>query len=224
MHNGHVENNGDKMSKSLGNFFTIRQVVELYHPLALRYFLMSAHYRSPLNYTVTQLENASDSIFNIYQALVYSEEALSLFEDVSLKDGDGKSDEKTPVVTMYLDRLRDDFASQLSNDLKTAHLFTKGAFQEALKFIKNAAGSLLKEEQEKRLKEIGKEESVQAEQKKQQQLSLIQSLGRTIKEIRFVLDLVGLLSDHPYAEVLQQLKEKAMKRAGVFADRAFESH
>ncbi|KAL6502543.1 hypothetical protein OROHE_024548 [Orobanche hederae] len=202
MHNGHVENNGDKMSKSLGNFFTIRQVVEQYHPLALRYFLMSAHYRSPLNYTVTQLENASDSIFNIYQALLYSEEALSFYQDVSLKDGDGKSEDKTPVVTV-----RDDFVSQLSNDLKTAHLFTKGAFQEALKYIKHATGKLLKEEQEKRPKEIGKEDSVQ--------LSLVESLGETVKEIRFALDLVGLLSDHSYAEVVQQLKEKAMKRAGV---------
>ncbi|KAL6531843.1 hypothetical protein OROMI_028206 [Orobanche minor] len=211
MHNGHVENNGDKMSKSLGNFFTIRQVVEQYHPLALRYFLMSAHYRSPLNYTVTQLENASDSIFNIYQALLYSEEALSLFQDVrSLKDGDGKSEDKTPVVTV-----RDDFVSQLSNDLKTAHLFTKGAFQEAFKYIKHATGKLLKEEQEKRPNEIGKEDSVQEEEKKQLQLSLVESLGETVKEIRFALDLVGLLSDHSYAEVVQQLKEKAMKRAGI---------
>ncbi|KAL6514559.1 hypothetical protein OROGR_020138 [Orobanche gracilis] len=209
MHNGHVENNGDKMSKSLGNFFTIRQVVEQYHPLALRYFLMSANYRSPLNCTVTQLENASDSIYNIYHALLYSEEALSLFQDVSLKDDDGKSEDKTHVVTVC-----DDFVSQLSNDLKTAHLFTQGAFKEALKYI-HATGKLLKEEQEKQPKEIGEVDSVQEEEKKQLQLSLVESLGETVKEIRFALDLVGLLSDHSYAEVVQQLKEKAMKRAGI---------
>lgn len=67
MHNGHVTINNEKMSKSSGNFLTIHQITELYHPLALRHFLISAHYRSPLNYSVMQLESASDSIFYIYQ-------------------------------------------------------------------------------------------------------------------------------------------------------------
>lgn len=54
------------MSKALGHFFTIRQITERYHPLALRHFLISAHYRSPLNYFVLQLEGASDAVFYIY--------------------------------------------------------------------------------------------------------------------------------------------------------------
>ncbi|XP_065858351.1 cysteine--tRNA ligase 2, cytoplasmic-like [Euphorbia lathyris] len=220
MHNGHVENNGDKMSKSLGNFFTIRQVTEQYHPLALRYFLMSAHYRSPLNYTITQLENASDSIFNIYQALLTCEEALSLFRDESLNDDvghDGKSEEITPDATAYVDKLRDDFETKLSDDLKTSHLLTKGAFQEALKFIKNAAGKLLKEDQEKRQQQLLAVESLKenGQENSSQQLSLVRSLSETEKGMRSVLDIVGLLSDHSYTEVLQQLKQKALKRAGV---------
>ncbi|XP_048495174.1 cysteine--tRNA ligase, chloroplastic/mitochondrial isoform X2 [Beta vulgaris subsp. vulgaris] len=67
VHNGFVTINSEKMSKSLGNFFTIRQVIELYHPLALRLFLMGTHYRSPINYSDVLLESASERIFYIYQ-------------------------------------------------------------------------------------------------------------------------------------------------------------
>ncbi|KAL9664432.1 hypothetical protein QQ045_019832 [Rhodiola kirilowii] len=67
MHNGHVTINDEKMSKSLGNFFTIREIIERYHPLSLRHFLMSAHYRSQINYSLSQLENASEAVFYIYQ-------------------------------------------------------------------------------------------------------------------------------------------------------------
>ncbi|KAL5706338.1 cysteine--tRNA ligase [Ranunculus cassubicifolius] len=71
IHNGFVNNNNEKMSKSLGNFFTIRQAIELYHPLALRLFLMGTHYRSPINYSNAQLESASDRVFYIYQILCF---------------------------------------------------------------------------------------------------------------------------------------------------------
>jgi cysteinyl-tRNA synthetase len=52
LHNGFVNFAGEKMSKSLGNFFTIREVVEIYEPEALRWFLLAVHYRSPLNFDV----------------------------------------------------------------------------------------------------------------------------------------------------------------------------
>ncbi|KAK1372366.1 Cysteine--tRNA ligase [Heracleum sosnowskyi] len=67
IHNGFVTIDSEKMSKSLGNFFTIRQVIGLYHPLALRHFLLSTHYRSPINYSDAQIESASERIFYIYQ-------------------------------------------------------------------------------------------------------------------------------------------------------------
>uniref|UniRef100_A0A2P2LL21 CysteinetRNA ligase cytoplasmic isoform X2 n=1 Tax=Rhizophora mucronata TaxID=61149 RepID=A0A2P2LL21_RHIMU len=69
LHNGFVTVDSEKMSKSLGNFFTIRQVIDLYHPLALRLFLLGAHYRSPINYSDVQLESASERIFYIFQVL-----------------------------------------------------------------------------------------------------------------------------------------------------------
>lgn len=53
-------------------FLTLSQAMELYHPLALRLFLIGTHYRSPINYSVVQLESASERIFYIYQVLQLS--------------------------------------------------------------------------------------------------------------------------------------------------------
>lgn len=69
MHNGHVRVDDEKMSKSLGNFFTIREVLEIYDPEVVRYFIVNSHYRSPLNYSDTHLENAKASLTTLYTAL-----------------------------------------------------------------------------------------------------------------------------------------------------------
>jgi cysteinyl-tRNA synthetase len=69
MHNGFVRVDEEKMSKSLGNFFTIREVLERYPAEAIRYFVLSSHYRSPLNYTEQNLEQAKASLRRMYMAL-----------------------------------------------------------------------------------------------------------------------------------------------------------
>jgi cysteinyl-tRNA synthetase len=69
MHNGHVRIDDEKMSKSLGNFFTIREVLEKYDPEVLRYFIVSSHYRSPLNYSDQHLDNARAGLTTFYTAL-----------------------------------------------------------------------------------------------------------------------------------------------------------
>ncbi|OBS10303.1 cysteine--tRNA ligase [Acidihalobacter prosperus] len=69
MHNGFVRINEEKMSKSLGNFFTLREVLARYRPEAVRYFLLSSHYRSPLNYTDEQLDAADAALTRLYTAL-----------------------------------------------------------------------------------------------------------------------------------------------------------
>ncbi|MEW5303005.1 MAG: hypothetical protein WDW36_005738 [Sanguina aurantia] len=76
MHNGFVNVDSEKMSKSVGNFFTIREVLRTYHPLALRWWLVSTHYRAPVNYTLRSLEEASDRLYYIFQSLVDVEAAL----------------------------------------------------------------------------------------------------------------------------------------------------
>jgi cysteinyl-tRNA synthetase len=70
MHNGFVNIDNEKMSKSLGNFFTVREVLpRLRHPEVLRYFILSSHYRGPINYSLEQLEQADSALSRIYTAL-----------------------------------------------------------------------------------------------------------------------------------------------------------
>jgi len=69
MHCGFVRIDDEKMSKSLGNFFTIREVLKKYHPEVIRYFLLASHYRSPVNYSTENLDIAKASINRLYTAL-----------------------------------------------------------------------------------------------------------------------------------------------------------
>lgn len=69
MHNGFVNIDNEKMSKSLGNFFTIREVLEKFDAETLRFFIVRAHYRSPLNYSDVHLEDARGALRRLYTAL-----------------------------------------------------------------------------------------------------------------------------------------------------------
>lgn len=114
MHNGFVTIDEEKMSKSLGNFFTIREVLEVYHPIALRFLLLNTQYRAPINYSQRGLEEASDRIYYLYQtwqdATAILEDAASeeepLTKDVqeawAAVDGAMADDLNTPVVLATL--------------------------------------------------------------------------------------------------------------------------
>ncbi len=69
MHNGFVRVDDEKMSKSLGNFFTIREVLKKYDPEVVRFFILRAHYRSPLNYSDVHLDDARHALTRLYTAL-----------------------------------------------------------------------------------------------------------------------------------------------------------
>lgn len=69
MHNGFVRIDDEKMSKSLGNFFTVREVLARYSPEVVRYFILTSHYRSPLNYSDESLEQAKSALTRYYTAL-----------------------------------------------------------------------------------------------------------------------------------------------------------
>lgn len=69
MHVGFVRVEQQKMSKSLGNFFTVHELLEKYHPEVLRYFVLASHYRSPLNYTADNLNQAVNVLTRLYTAL-----------------------------------------------------------------------------------------------------------------------------------------------------------
>ncbi len=121
MHNGFVRVDNEKMSKSLGNFFTVREVLKQYQPEVVRFFILQSHYRSPLNYSDEQLNDAKAGLTRLYTAL----------RDVEVIDaplaGDYKNrfeqamddDFNTPVVLSLL--------FEIANELNTAKNQTKEA-------------------------------------------------------------------------------------------------
>ena len=77
LHNGFVNINSEKMSKSLGNFFTIREVLERFDPETLRFFILSAHYRSPIDFCDQNLNEAQAGLERIYACLATMDEAIA---------------------------------------------------------------------------------------------------------------------------------------------------
>ena len=69
MHNGFVRVDNEKMSKSLGNFFTVREILKKFQAEVIRFFVLRAHYRSPLNYSLEQLISAKNALDRLYTAL-----------------------------------------------------------------------------------------------------------------------------------------------------------
>ncbi|MDY6483075.1 cysteine--tRNA ligase [Acinetobacter faecalis] len=68
MHVGFINVDGEKMSKSLGNFFTIRDVMDKFHPEVIRYFIVSSHYRSPVNFSDAALKEAKNTLSRFYHS------------------------------------------------------------------------------------------------------------------------------------------------------------
>ena len=81
MHNGFVRVDDEKMSKSLGNFFTVREVLKSFDPEVVRFFILRAHYRSPLNYSDAHLNDAKHALTRLYTALKQGGEGASLQDD-----------------------------------------------------------------------------------------------------------------------------------------------
>ena len=106
MHNGFVRVDNEKMSKSLGNFFTIRDVLKQYDPEVVRFFIMRAHYRSPLNYSDAHLDDAKGALTRLYMALKEVEpdaESLDWGEAHALRFAEAMHDDfNTPIAISVL--------------------------------------------------------------------------------------------------------------------------
>ena len=98
MHCGFVRIDDEKMSKSLNNFFTIREVLKVYHPEVIRYFLLSSHYRSPVNYSEENLNSAKASVGRLYSAL----ESIAITDKV-------QATEDTIYEADFMSAMNDDF-------------------------------------------------------------------------------------------------------------------
>ncbi|KAJ8751715.1 hypothetical protein K2173_025886 [Erythroxylum novogranatense] len=182
VHNGFVTVDSEKMSKSLGNFFTIRQVIDLYHPLALKLFLLSTHYRSPINYSDVQLESASERTFYIFQTLQdcanFASQPDEAIERVSLP----------PDIMNCIDKFKILFSASMSDDLHTPVVLA--ALSDPLKVINDLLHT----------------------RKGKKQTNRVGSIAALEKTVRNALIVLGLMPA-TYSQVLEQLKEKAMKRA-----------
>jgi len=101
MHNGFVRVNEEKMSKSLGNFFTVREVLKQYRPEIIRFFILSSHYRSPLNYSDEQLNDAGLALTRLYTALRGVEcTETPLLEDYVKRFEDAMNDDFNTAVAL----------------------------------------------------------------------------------------------------------------------------
>jgi cysteinyl-tRNA synthetase len=99
MHMGFVQVNKEKMSKSLGNFFTIREILAQYPGEVIRYFLLASHYRSPLNFSDELLDNAKSALSTLYTAL----------RGLNLKALDKEKLVKHPAYKTFVEVMNDDF-------------------------------------------------------------------------------------------------------------------
>jgi len=99
MHCGFVRIDDEKMSKSLNNFFTIREVLKIYHPEVIRYFLLSSHYRSPVNYSEENLNSAKASVGRLYSAI---ENTSDIAKGVAATEG-------TDYESEFMAVMNDDF-------------------------------------------------------------------------------------------------------------------
>jgi cysteinyl-tRNA synthetase len=125
MHNGFVRVNEEKMSKSLGNFFTVREVLKQYRPEIIRFFILSSHYRSPLNYSDEQLNEAEAALNRLYTALrdVTIPDVPVLAEYQSRFEQAMDDDFNTPVAVSVLFDLARELNKSKNVDTERAGLF-----------------------------------------------------------------------------------------------------
>ncbi|KAM5571772.1 cysteine--tRNA ligase 2, cytoplasmic [Rosa sericea] len=188
--NGLVTIDDKRMSESS---LTTRWITQYYHPLALRYFLLSARFTSSIKFTVSHLESASTAMYSIYETLQDCEDALS-----SLTGGAEESSTAVTITTAQNDsiELKKQFETQMTDDLDISHIMND-AFQGALDLLKKTLNVL-----------------------KEQQPASFHCLLETVKEVKAVLDILGLLPSLPYSQVLQQLKDTTLKREQLSKDGA----
>ena len=113
MHNGYININNQKMSKSLGNFFTVRDIRKKYDSEVIRFFMLSAHYRNPINFADTLMEQAKSAVERVYTCL---DNLAFLAQNSAEKD----LCEKCSAISAKLDECREKFIAAMDDDLNTA--------------------------------------------------------------------------------------------------------
>ncbi len=113
MHNGHINVDSKKMSKSLGNFFTVRDAAEKYGYETIRFFMLSSHYRSPINYSADVLESSKAGLERLYTAKNNLEFAIKSAKTQKMSDAEKEA------LAGY-DAFKTAFCEKMDDDLNTA--------------------------------------------------------------------------------------------------------
>lgn len=111
MHNGYININNQKMSKSLGNFFTVRDIRKKYDSEVIRFFMLSAHYRNPINFADTLMDQAKSAVERVYTCI----ENLEFLLENAAQTAD--TDE---AVYKKLDEFKQKYMDAMDDDLNTA--------------------------------------------------------------------------------------------------------
>ena len=117
MHNGFLNIEGEKMSKSLGNFFTAREIMEKYHPAVIRMFFLLKHYRSPINFSEERILEAQSALERIITTL---ENIDSVLAEHKVQDS-----ENSPSLPESIDDLKNEFINEMDDDFNTAGAISK---------------------------------------------------------------------------------------------------
>jgi len=185
LHNGFVNINAEKMSKSLGNFLTIREMFKRHHPEVVRHFLFSAHYRSPLDFTEEALTESERALERFYTAMREAKIKLRV-SGLEFRVKENEKLSSCPASQVSSNDLREQFLAAMDDDFNTAL---------AIAHVYEA------------VREINKITS-ETQTPNSDSLSTLHSLLSTIEEISGVLGIFGLDPDR-YLEQRKMTKVAA---------------
>jgi cysteinyl-tRNA synthetase len=185
-----VNINHEKMSKSLGNFLMIKDIVKMYHPEAVRLFLLSHHYRSPVDFTDLAIKNVAAGLDKIYAMLERAEKFLGSLPDRSSE----YHEEVLPEKNFW-----ELFCNAMNDDFNTAQ--GVGYIYDAVRTINR----LLDDADQA------------AELKQADDMKHRQTIHNECVNIMKMADILGLIAESP-GTYFQQKKEKVIVKASIDAD------
>jgi cysteinyl-tRNA synthetase len=113
LHNGFVNIDKEKMSKSLGNFFTIREIYKRHHPEVLRLFLISSHYRNPIDFSEKNIEDAEKVLTRFYEGIEAAEALLKNTKEEEVPPSDNRV-QSSSLMKRFEEAMNDDFNTSVA--------------------------------------------------------------------------------------------------------------
>lgn len=200
VHNGFVTINKEKMSKSLGNFFTIEEVLKKYNPMVLRFFLISTHYRSPIDFNEEQIQQAEQRYKRFQLAL-----AIARQFEVSSSISDQYSEELFQLTKT----VRKDFADAMDDDFSTPRAIA--SVNQLVKYLNGLASE----------KQSANQEVLRQAHDTLLELSYVLGLSKSPKEdetalvlhnlLKFILELRREARKNKEYEIADRIRTKLME-------------